>query len=389
MRFEFNLAVKFFRLRRRSLARFTAIIAVAGIAAGIGGLITAQALARGFQTEMQSKLLANTPHITIYQAGGEEIKNWKTLKSNLETLENITEISPTSYENSILVSGAATSYAVLRVNEKAAFAENPNSDSISVAIGRELAEKMNLKIGDEAEIILPTDQARYAPKTAKIFIASIFTTGIYDYDSTWIYVSLENLAGIRQAAETAPGVLSVSVRDIYKTAETAENLRRELSDEFKIIDWQQANRPLFAALSLEKKVVSAIILLITFIAVLNVTTTLALIINERRADIAVLRTCGAKTKSIVMIFLFEGIFLGIAGIVSGVFLGMSVCFFGNYFRIIALPNEVYSLSHIPLLVDSADIFAIICAALFLVLISTILPARHAARIKPSENLRIR
>jgi len=159
------------------------------------------------------------------------------------------------------------------------------------AIGARLAEKLNLKIGDTAEILTLENQT-----PSRIRIAGTFETGLYDYDSTWIYISPEKFARLRGKTEFTPTNLSISVKDIYKTDETAQKIRSELGENFKVVDWQEANRPLFAALSLERRVALAIISLIIFIAALNITTTLALLVNERRFDIAILRTCGARTR---------------------------------------------------------------------------------------------
>jgi lipoprotein-releasing system permease protein len=328
--------------------------------------------------------LSNTAHITIFQVNGEQIDNWQMIKKDLENVENVRKISPTSYENALIVSKTVTSYCVLRVKSQESRVEN---QKIQIAIGAELAEKMNLKIGDETEIILPTLQSQFAPKTSQVIVRDIFHTGLYDYDSTWIYLSLEDLANISQRPNFAPSVLSVSVKDIYSANKTATKLREILPNNFKILDWQEANRPLFAALSLEKKVALAIISLIIFIAALNITTTLALLVNERRLDIAILSTCGAQTRNILTIFLLEGLFLGVVGIIFGVILGLTVCVVGNYFKIISLPTEVYSLNYVPLTPNMSDVLLIILITFLLILIATVYPARKAAKIKPLENLR--
>ena len=383
MRFELKLAWKYFRARRKSLARFTAMIAMVGITAGVASLIVAQSLARGFQSEMQDKILSNTPHITIFQVNGDEINDWQMIKSNLEKLENVREISPTSYESALIISQNITSYCVLRIQNKS---QIPNPQP-QIQLGAELADKMNLKIGDETEIILPTSNSDFAPKTAKVIVKNIFRTGLYDYDSTWIYISLEDLAKISQRSDLAPTVLSVAVKDIYSANQTAEKLRASLPKDFKVLDWQETNRPLFAALSLEKKVALAIISLIIFIAALNITTTLALLVNERRLDVAILRTCGAQTRNILTIFLLEGLFLGVIGIMFGVILGLMACVVGNYFKIISLPIEVYSLNYVPLTPSLSDVLLIMAMAFLLSLLATIYPVWKAAKIKPLENLR--
>jgi lipoprotein-releasing system permease protein len=396
MGFELKLAWKYFRARRKSLARFTAFAAVLGIAAGVAALIAAQAMARGFADEMRDKILANTAHITVFRQDGERILDWENLRAKLEKIENVNAVEATTYESALIIGQKSTSYCVLRAvesresrvektNEQTLDSRLSTLDSIKISIGAELAEKTGLAINDEAEIVFPNGD--FAPQSSRVSVREIFRTGLYDYDSTWIYVSFEDFARLSGQSVFAPTVLSVSVKDIYAADKTAVEIREGFGADFKVIDWQEANRPLFAALSLERKVSLAIISLIIFIAALNITTTLALLVNERRLDIAVLRTCGAQAGSLITIFLLEGLLLGAVGIVSGAGLGLLFCFAGNRFRVINLPSDVYSLSYIPLHPQIFDVFVIAAMAFLLSLAATVYPAFRAAQIKPLENLR--
>lgn len=381
MSFELKLAYKYFRVRRKSLARFTSIVAIVGIAAGVASLIIAQSLARGFADEMRDKILANTSHVSIFLKDGTGIFNQSEIGEKLKNIENVREVLPTAYENSLIIGETETSYAILKVQSPESKVQSPSKLN-QISIGNRLAEKLNLKIGDSADIVTLENQT-----PSRVRIATTFETGLYDYDSTWIYVSPEKFAQLHGQPQFTPTLLSVSVKDIYASNETAQKIRLELGEHFKVVDWQEANRPLFVALSLEKKVALAIISLIIFIAALNITTTLALLVNERRLDIAILRTCGAKTSSLIKIFLLEGLFLGFIGIFFGVVFGLLGCFVGNYFRIISLPAEVYSLNYIPLRPEILNILLIIFVAFFVCLIATFYPALKASRIKPLENLR--
>jgi len=388
--YELKLARRYFRARRKSLARFTSFVAVVGIAAGVASLIVAQSLARGFSDEMREKILANTAHITVFSKDDGEIQNWSIAKGAIEKLENVREVSPTTYANAIVVGENLTSYAVLRVQSSKFKVQSQNqiedqSSLNEIAIGARLAEKLRLKIGDRAEIVTLENQT--SPTRAFFSVKDVFQTGLYEYDATWIYIAPETFARLKNEEKFTPTVLSVSVRDIYNAPETANEIRSLVGDDFKVVDWQQANQPLFAALSLERKVALVIISLIIFIAALNITTTLALLVGERKFDIAILRTCGARARSLVLIFLFEGLFLGVCGIVSGVVLGLLACFLGNHFKVIRLSAEVYSLSSIPFHPDFTNILLIIFVALVLCLIATVYPAYKASRVKPLENLR--
>ena len=383
MKFEFKLALKYFRARRKSLARFTSIVAVIGIAAGVASLIVAQALARGFGDEMRDKILANTAHVSVFSSDGAEIFDWHEIKGELERMENVVGVEPTTYGNAVIIGETETSYAILKVQSSKLESGIYNQLSGSeITVGARLAEKLNLKIGDAAEIATLDRQA-----PSRVRVAEIFTTGLYDYDATWVLVAPENYASLHGRGEFAPSVLSVSVADIYRANEAAENIRKNLGGNFRVVDWQEANRPLFAALSLERKVAFAVISLIIFVAALNITTTLALLVGERRPDIAVLRTCGARSQSLMTIFLFEGVFLALSGIFLGVVFGLTACAAGNYFRVVSLSSEVYALSYVPLRPAGAKVLIVALAAFALCLLATVYPAFRAGRIKPLENLR--
>ena len=399
MPFELKLALKYLRAGRKSLARFTTIAAIVGIAAGVASLIIAQALARGFSDEMRDKILANTPHISISMTDGGEIFAWKNIKNELGKYENIKEIAPMTYQNSIIIGKDATSYAILRiVQNQREFqisdfkSQNKDQklkteDQFTISIGAELAKNTGLKKYDEANIII-VDNNEISGKI-KVVVAEIFQTGLYEYDSTWINISPENYLKLTKTLSFIPTILNVSVKDIYLTNKNAEMIRAKLGKNYKILDWQKANEPLFAALSLERKVSLAIISLIIFVAVLNITTTLSLLVGQRKLDIAVLRVCGVKTRSLILVFLIEGLFIGLTGIIFGLIFGLLGCLFGNYFKIVSLTAEVYSLNYIPFHPTFTNILLIICIAFILCLVATAYPAFKASKIKPSENLLVR
>lgn len=381
MTFAIKLAFRYFRTRRKSLARFTTLAAIVGIASGVASLIVANALAKGFADEMQNKILANTAHIAVSLKDGGDISNADEIAEKLKQIENVESVSPTTFTNSIISGEQAVSYSILIAKNQKPKTRN----QISISLGEKLAEKIGAKIGDEIELVILRNQTE--PKRFTVFVEDVFATGIYDYDSTWIYIGAEDFALINDKKKFTPTILSVSVENIFKTNETTEKIKAILGDDFQIIDWQKANQPLFAALSLERKVSLAIISLIIFIAALNITTTLALLVNERRFDIAVLRTCGAKGKTLISIFLFEGILIALIGIIFGVFFGLSICFAGNYFRLVSLPEQVYSLSYIPFHVEFLNVVFIALTALLICISATVYPAYRASRIKPLDNLR--
>lgn len=381
MRFGLKLLRRSLLSRRRGLARFTSLAAVVGIAAGVASLIFAQALGRGFQNEMRDKILVNTAHISIFPIN-EGAVSLVELAGRIARIENVTRVSAAATEQAVVNGSASGSYASIVSREAD---DAPDTDGSAVTIGEELAREIGAVTGDEVDLI--TFAPGGEPRTTTVRVAGVFRTGLFEYDSTWIKASPPVFARLVGETEFTPRSLQVFVADIYDSDKTAERIRESVGPDFRVLDWREANAPLFAALSLERQGAIALISLIVLIAALNITTTLALLVNEHRLDIAILRTCGARGRSLVAMFVFDGLILGISGALIGLLLGIGGSFLANYFRLISLNAEVYSLSRIPLEPEFADIAVIIFGVIILSIASTLYPAVMASRLKPMENLR--
>jgi lipoprotein-releasing system permease protein len=182
-------------------------------------------------------------------------------------------------------------------------------------------------------------------------------------------------------------VISVQVNDIYDVNSISSAIRTALGEGYTTINWEEANRPLFAALALERRMGMIVIALIILIAALNIATTLVLVVVERRADIAILGAMGSGAKSVMSIFVIEGAIIGACGAMLGVILGIVATMVGNHFKLVSLPADVYSISAVPFNIQFTDVLVAASAALLLSLIATIYPALAAARVRPVEMLR--
>jgi lipoprotein-releasing system permease protein len=256
-------------------------------------------------------------------------------------------------------------------------------------LGGILAEKTGLKTGDAAEIISGSGQIgeNFAPVSNRVEITGIIETGLYEYDSTWVRLSFEDSAQLTGKNLFSVSTVAVETADIYESDQTARKISDQIGVEYKAIDWREANRPLFTALTLERRIALLIIGLIIFVAALNITTTLALSVGERRFDIAVLRAVGASAKKIVSIFLIEGLMLASIGLIAGILLGILSCFFANQFNLIRLPAGVYEVGEVSLQVNAVEILLIASLVLVLSFLASAIPATAAARMRPLENLK--
>ena len=422
MPYEIFLALRHLRSRqKRRLARVTSLIAVIGIAVGVAALIVALALANGFRDEMRDKILRGTAHLTVMRADGQAMPEYKEVAARVASVPGVSSASGTTYDGAVIIGKTASAYAVLRGFDRAAkripkdtaqgvvegaspqqtdigrtvisgsvdemfAAPAQEEDFPPVLLGAELAARTGLKVGNLAEIILARGGSSSANgRKCHVYVAGIFRSGLFEYDSTWIYVPLDT--AVFSGDAHAASVISVQVANIYDVKSTAARVKQLLGSSYTTVDWQEANRPLFTALALERRIGVVIIGLIIFIAALNITTTLILVVMERRRDIAILNTMGATARSIMSIFVIEGAIVGALGAAGGVVLGAIAVLVANRYRLISLPADVYSISSVPLNLNVRDVALAALVAFVLSIVATVYPARAAARIRPAEMLR--
>jgi lipoprotein-releasing system permease protein len=429
MPYELFLALRYLRVRRgRRVARWTALAAVVGIACGVSALVLALALANGFRDELRDKILRGTAHVTLARESGMSLDEAGRAAERVRAIEGVRDAAPTTYEGALLSGPEGATYTLLRgLDARSTRAradvestltkgqlnlifQNPEAEAgrvtnattfesatetpLPVVIGEDLAARTGLReVNDEGWVLIGvvTKGAQgFEPRAHRVRVAGLFRSGLYEYDSAWTYLSLENVALV-EGAQPSSVVISIKARDMDESGKVARRVRDNLRDNsgagWTTTDWREANRPLFEALALERRTVALIIMLITVVAALNITTTLALIVVERRADIAVLAALGARPPSITLVFMIEGALVGAAGAFSGAALGLCACFIADRFKLVRLPADVYSLSAVPLHPHALDVMWPALAAFAVSLLATLYPAWQAARVRPAEVLR--
>ena len=371
---------------------------------GVAALIVAFALSNGFRDEMKEKILQGTSHLSVMRADGLPITDYKNLASQLQQIEGVESASATTYDGGLARGSKGSSYAVLRGIESKAgqtsqarkwltegsfdplFDESPLGESRipGAVIGSELASRIGISLGDVFQII-PANEAG-GETMRRLRVAGLFRSGLFEYDSTWIYVGLET-AGAFAGDNHAASVMSVQVHDVDNVKQVSTEVSKTLGNTYTIIDWQQANQPLFAALALERRMGLFIIGLIVAIATLNITTMLILVVVERRRDIAILNALGATRTGVMLLFIIEGAVVGAIGAAAGVVIGVIACAIGNHYKLVSLPADVYSISNVPLIARPSEMLIAALVAFLLSVLATIYPARAASRMRPVEALR--
>ena len=394
MPYEVFLAFRYLRSRRRRrLARATSMAAMLGICMGVAALIVAFALSNGFRDEMKDKILQGTAHLSVVRADGRPIENHADFANRLRAVNGVVSAAATTYDGALARGSKGSGYAVLRGIENDAqpsrwIVEGSIEPLFSGAavpnavVGAELAKRIGVSVGDVFQIVPASEQS----VTHRLRVAGIFRSGLFEYDSTWIYVAFDT-ASVLAADNHAASVMSVQVGEPDNVKQVAADVSKVIGNGYTIIDWQQANQPLFSALALERRMGLFIIGLIIAIATLNITTMLILVVVERRRDIAILSALGATRAGVMLVFIIEGAVVGAVGAVAGVVLGFTLCIIGNHYKLVSLPADVYSITNVPLSPRPAEIFFAAVIAFVLSVLATIYPARAAARLRPVEALR--
>ena len=239
-----------------------------------------------------------------------------------------------------------------------------------------MAARADLVPGMTATLLTANDAA---PVSSEVEIAGVEKTGSYEADLRTIKAGRADILRLTGRDEFLPESLAVTLADPAEPSKAAAAVRAAAGEEYRVVDWQEANRPLFSALELEKRAAFIILGLIIAIAALNITTTQALLVAERRLDIAVLRTCGARSRDVAAVFVVEGLALGAAGLVMGTVLGLAAIWLATYFTLISLDPEVYAIGQVTLTPGFRDAVWIAGAVLLLSLAATLYPAVSAAR----------
>jgi lipoprotein-releasing system permease protein len=223
------------------------------------------------------------------------------------------------------------------------------------------------------------------PRTRRLQIAGIFSLGLYEFDSSYGFVSLD--VAKRLVGREDVELIQLRVDDMLAAPEIAESIPAIAGSEYVTENWRDMNQSLFSALWIEKMAISLTIGLIVMVAALNIVASLILLVMEKHRDIAILKTMGAGARSVTTVFMMQGLIIGVVGTIVGAAAGVGLAAAADHYRLIRIPMDVYQVSYVPFVLDPVDIAIVIVAAVVVCFVATIYPARQAARLDPAQALR--
>jgi len=398
MNYELFIAKRYLVAKRKqAFISVITFISVLGIIIGVMALIIAIALITGFQGDVQDKILGATSHIMVSDLTGEGLRDYPQLITKIEALRGLKSISPVVY-NTVLISGLSKSSGAILKGidfdlekknspwlQKLERGEIPSpSGREGILLGREIAFHIGAGVGDAVTVLASSTRLSpigLLPKTKRFVVTGIFSTGLYEFDSSTALISLESAQkffGLEERVST----LQIKIDDIFRASKIADQMKEILPPVAYVTTWMELNKSLFSALKLEKNIMFLTITLIVIVAALNIIATLILMVMEKTRDIGILIALGATSQNIKKIFFFQGAMIGVIGTGVGVILGLFWCFLANTFKLIKVPVDIYQISYVPFHIKPFDLMMIIGVTLLISLLSTLFPSHRASKVDP-------
>ena len=407
MSFEFFVARRYlFSHRKQAFIYVISLMSIIGVALGVAALVVVLGVYNGLTTDMRDKILGANAHGIVLSYIPDAFGKNPGLRDEILRTPGVTGATPFIYTEVMLSSGdgvkglmlrgvdprtAPGVLSMLKAIKKGSINGLETGDGTpGIIIGEELAKHIGLGMGSRVNLLSPSGEkttAGFQPRIRPFEVAGIFKTGMYEYDSSLAFVTLD---AARELLGLDPGFLSgieITVDDVYRADEITKELTDNIGNPFYARSWMDRYANLFAALKLEKIGMFILLIMVVLIGSFSIVATLVMLVMEKTRDIAVMMSMGATRKMIRRIFMYQGTIIGFVGTMLGYALGLTVGCLLKRYQFIKLPENVYTLDHLPIIITVPDVLIIGGAAMLLCFLSTLYPARQASRLKPADALR--
>jgi len=407
--YEWMLARRYLKSRRDE--RFVSLIgwsSAAGVAIGVAALIVVMSVMYGFDAELKNKILGFSSHVDV-QGPDDALEDWQQWLKISESLAGVKSAAPYITSQVLANNGRHSTGAILKGVDAARevniakhviageFIHNNSASPFEVVIGKDLAKKLHIVVGDNLRIVSPSggiSPAGMAPRLRAFRVVGIFDSGFYEYDIGLMIAPLAAVQRLNRIGDRVTGI-ELHLYDRNKASEVASQARMQLPETAWVSDWMHRHRSFFQALKMERVVMGIILSLIVVVAVFNMVSSLVMVVMERRKEIAILKTVGATHASVMRIFLMMGVLLSGLGTLIGAMFGLLLSWqldtllgwVEQITGITILSGDVYFIEHVPSVIDPISVVLIVVVSLFMGLLATFYPAWRAANVPPADALR--
>jgi len=411
---EWHIAWRYLRSRRGSkLLSLISTIAIGGVIVGVGALILIIGVMNGLQNDLREKILIGSPDLRVLTYGEDlSMSGWDTVLKTVEHMPNVVAVAPFVHTQAAISAGHKYGEGAFvmgivpakqGLNEVTSIRHTARAGDFTfrdshgghdgVMLGSRLASRLNIAVGADSVLLISASATSFSPVTGTITpnmrkyeVTGIFETGMYEYDNSYVLMSLETAQELAELGKAVTG-LEVRTTTRNEAAQVARAIADTLGFPYRTEDWQQQNSSLFQALKLEKLGMAVILLLIVLVAAFNIVSTLTMVVTDKTREIGILKAMGMSSRSIRWIFLAQGVVIGLVGTLCGLFLGLGLSYAVDRYRLIPLNPSVYFIDHLPVDSSPLDVAWIVLASLAIAAIATLYPARQAARLYPVEAIR--
>ncbi len=409
--FELFVGLRYVRARnRRGFISFISLISMLGIAIAVAVLIVVLSVMNGFERELRERILDLASHAAITGYDG-ALEDWTLLRDVASADERVEAVAAFSEGQAMLLSDARSSGVALRgitpAQEQAVASlgkhmrsgrlEDLVAGQYGLLIGQTLADELQVGVGEKVLVMVPqanVTPAGVVPRMRRFTISGIFSAGMHEYDRGLVFAHLKDAQALYRMGNDVTG-LRLRLTDMFEAPRAVRDIALELGGGVYITDWTRQHSNFFRSIKLTKTVMFVILLLVVAVAAFNIVSTLYMVVKDKSADIAIMRTIGASPGSITRIFVVQGIIIGVIGVLLGLFLGVTLAlnledivrWLEATFNTTLVSADVYYISDLPAQIRPGDLIRICTTALLLTLLSTLYPAWRASLTQPAEALR--
>lgn len=409
--YELFIGLRYTRAKRRNhFISFISLVSMLGIGLGVAALIVVLSVMNGFQKELRTRILSVASHIQISGVSG-ELMDWQAVASDATRHKEVLAAAPYVQSQAMFsveggVRGALIRGVIPEMEEKVAdFSqhmkqgkfEDLTPGSFNIILGAELARALGVMVGDKVTVIAPqgtVTPAGMVPRLKSFNVVGIFEVGHYEFDSGLVLIHIEDAQRLYRMDERVTGV-RLKVDDLFRAPRVARELAGMIAADAYLYDWTKSHANFFRAVQIEKNMMFIILSLIVAVAAFNLVSTLVMAVTDKEADIAILRTLGARPLSIMAVFMVQGAITGLIGLLLGVVGGVALAlnidvvvpFIERILGTQFLDKQVYYISQLPSDLLWGDVWLVTMIALVLALVATLYPSWRASRVNPAETLR--
>jgi len=365
--YEFFIAKRYLRSKRKTkFVSVITLISIGGVLIGVTALDFILSMMNGFEKEVRSRIIGTSAHVSVFSTYEEGMDNYHELIPGIKEVKHVVEVAPYIYYKAAIASKTGSDGIVVRGIDPererlvtdlqrnlslGSLDLEPEEDGLpGILLGATLADRLGVELGDNVVLFslkegsLTTGWSQ--PKASKLKLRGIFETGMYEYDASLAYISLSTAQKLFNLGNKVTG-LQVKLDNLYQAGKVAKAVEEKLGYHYYALDWMHMHKNLFSWMALEKYAMFIVLSLIVAVAAFNIISTLIMVVIEKRKDIGILKSMGSTNFSIMKIFMFEGLVVGVVGIVLGTAFGYLLCWIQKSFNIISLPPEIYFISSLP------------------------------------------